>query len=158
MCREPNSTRQTKVTEVPDKLPPFFPSKQLTWKFHFFKWQWGCKPIFIYTFVTSSEPPALPVVQVRGPRGFGSSQYAQIKLLKGEVKPKGNFCEAWPLVGLSWLLDAAKQTTSNAEKHMLRTFLMNPCPEASHCSPTPRSLPVTLTGGGKSCRAFHLLT
>lgn len=106
---------------------PFFSSKQLTWKFRFFKWQWGCKPVFIYTFVSSTDPPRPPCGAGQGTEWLRFFPARSNQVVERRSKTKGDFCEARPLVRLSLLLDPAKQTTSNAEKHMLRTFLMNTC-------------------------------
>lgn len=47
---------QARQLKVPDQTSPFA-SEKLIRKFHFFKGQWSCKPIFIYTLKAAAGYP-----------------------------------------------------------------------------------------------------
>lgn len=107
---------QARGPKVPDRTSPLA-SERLTWEFHFFKGQWSCKPICIYTPEAAAGSPRGAGQETRAAsvlpsRPTGSSQ-------KEKQKQRKLLCEARPVAGLPLLLDTTAQTsvsTNSPEK------------------------------------------
>lgn len=150
---------QARRPKVPDRTSPFA-SEKLMWELHFFKGQWSCKPIRIYT----------PEAAAGSPRGAGQETRAASVLPStptgSSQKEKQNqrklLCEARPMAGLPLLLDTTAQSPARTnppekvpyEQHVPRPFarcLRAPAKPAGQ-SPARLRVPcaaVLVTGGGK---------
>lgn len=79
---------QARRLKVPDQTSPVA-SEKLMWKFHFFKGQWSCKPIFIYSVEAATGSP--PWCRSGDASRCGSPPAHPREVHKRRSKTKGNF-------------------------------------------------------------------